>query len=122
MRTSEVLDEHKRGILSEAVRELKKQENIGADTVRGLEHQLQMQHTEISRQSYDYEHSQRQQAHLVAEIRDQDDVHQEHLAQMKRIMGNLRPTNNLLTSSLDSWYNVRSCKFSLDVATGLPVR
>ena len=98
MRTSEALDEHKGGVLSKAVHELNKEGNKAADTVRSLEHRLQVQYTEISSQSYDCEHSQRQQEILVADVRDRDEAHQEHLAQMKREKN--FSSNSLATMSL----------------------
>ena len=94
--------------------ELNKEGNKAADTVRNLEHRLQVQYIEISSQSYDYEHSQRQQEVLVAEIRDRDEAHQEHLAQMTREMkilsNSARKLRNPLRVIETSW---------LEMATGI---
>ena len=52
--------------------------------VKNLESKLDVQNSEIPTQSYDYERAKRQQAHLVGEVRDREETHQETIVVKER--------------------------------------
>ena len=51
---------------------------------KNLEHQVQMQDTEMSSRNYDYKYSRSCQAILASEIQDREEVDQESLGEMRR--------------------------------------
>ena len=112
MKTSEALNEHKHGIMSEAVHELNK-ENKASDTVRNLHSKSQMQNSEISRQRCFYENSQRHQTLVVTDIRDQEEVHQEPMPLMRSVGDNASHVKLWLCH----WVKQRCVRKSLRVRT-----